>query len=103
MLEKVITNPGELLKKIIPEKYFYDGNLVPNYFISEEDNLILCGSIDWIEYLEDIDKLRIIDFKTSRNDEKNNSLQLPIYYLLITNLQKLNQKNKIYDISEVAY
>lgn len=103
MLKKIIDNPRELLNKIIPIKYFYAGDLIPNYYISPEDNLILCGSIDWIEYLEETDKLRIIDFKTGRNDEKDDSLQLPIYCLLIMNLQKENGKDKVYNISEVAY
>lgn len=103
MLKKIIDNPRELLNKIIPIKYFYNGDLIPNYYISTEDNLILCGSIDWIEYLEETDKLRIIDFKTGRNDEKDDSLQLPIYCLLIMNLQKESGKDKVYNISEVAY
>lgn len=103
MIQKVVENPRELLHKIIPIKYFYDGNLVPNYYISEEDNLILCGSIDWIEYLEETKNLRIIDFKTGRNDEKDNSLQLPIYYLILTNLQKQNNKERVYELQELAY
>ncbi len=32
--------------------------------------------------------MHIIDFKTSKYDEDENSLQLPIYYLLVTNTQK---------------
>ena len=47
--------------------------------------------------------MRIIDFKTGRNDEDEDSFQLPIYYLLLTNLQKENGKNKIYNIKEAAY
>ena len=103
MIKKVIENPNVLLNKIIPLSYFYTGDMIPNYFISPEENLILCGSIDWIEYLEKEDSLRIIDFKTGRNDEDEDSFQLPIYYLLLTNLQKENGKNKIYNIKEAAY
>lgn len=101
MLKKLVANPRELLNKIIPIKYFYDGNLVPNYYLSEEENLILCGNLDWLEYLEKTEALRIIDFKTGRNDEQPDSLQLPIYYLIITNLQK--EKTKKYTIAEIAY
>ena len=103
MIKKIVENPRELLNKIIPLSYFYTGDMIPNYYISEEENLILCGSIDWIEYLEKDNNIRIIDFKTGRNDEDNDSRQLPIYYLLLSNLQKLNNKNKVYNISEAAY
>lgn len=102
MIERVVNTPAHLLNKIIPLNYFYKGDLVPNYYLSTDENLILCGSIDWIEYLESEDKIRIIDFKTGRNDEDDDSFQLPIYYLLISNLMKENSK-KIYEIKEAAY
>lgn len=102
MIKKIINNPRELLNKIIPISYFYEGNMIPNYYLSIEDNIILCGSIDWIEYLEE-NKIRIIDFKTGRNDEDDDSFQLPIYYLLLTNLQKENNKKVEYKIREAAY
>ena len=75
--------------------------MIPNYYLSEDENIILCGSVDWIEYLEN-GSIRIVDFKTGRNDEDDDSFQLPIYYLLISNLMKQNSK-KIYNISEAAY
>ena len=102
MIKKVIESPKILLNKIIPQEYFYKGDMIPNYYLSEEENIILCGSIDWIEYLSETDSLRIIDFKTGRNDEDGDSFQLPIYYLLLSNLMKENSK-KIYNISESAY
>ncbi|QQS44706.1 PD-(D/E)XK nuclease family protein [Candidatus Roizmanbacteria bacterium] len=61
---------------------------LPHYWLSEEDNIILCGKIDWLEYLPETDSVHIIDFKTSKYDEDGDSLQLPIYYLLVTNTQK---------------
>ncbi|MDP3918039.1 MAG: PD-(D/E)XK nuclease family protein, partial [Candidatus Woesebacteria bacterium] len=48
---------------------------------------ILCGKIDWLEYLEKTDSVHIIDFKTGKNEEEKESLQLPIYLLLATTLQ----------------
>jgi ATP-dependent helicase/DNAse subunit B len=60
---------------------------LPNYFLSEEDNIILCGKIDWLEYKEKSDSVHIIDFKTGKNVEPEDSLQLPIYLLLATNTQ----------------
>ncbi|MEI6352622.1 MAG: PD-(D/E)XK nuclease family protein [Candidatus Nomurabacteria bacterium] len=102
MIKRVVANPGILLNKIIPLNYFYKGDMIPNYYLSTEENLILCGSIDWTEYLEKDDAIRIVDFKTGRNDEDDDSFQFPIYYLLITNLMKENSK-KIYKIKEAAY
>jgi hypothetical protein len=60
---------------------------LPRMWLSEEENIVLCGKIDWIEYMEDTDSVHIIDFKTGRNEEGQNSLQLPIYYLLASSVQ----------------
>ena len=68
---------------------------LPNYFLSEEDNIILCGKIDWLEYLPEKDAVNIIDFKTNKMDENADSLQLPIYELLVKNCQK-RPVNKAY-------
>ena len=42
--------------------------------------------MDWIEYLDESKSLRVIDFKTGRNEEKEESMQLFIYKLLIEKL-----------------
>ncbi|MBP9765867.1 MAG: PD-(D/E)XK nuclease family protein [Candidatus Pacebacteria bacterium] len=106
MIKRVINNPNILINKIIPLSYFYEGDIVPNYYLSVDENIVLCGSIDWIEYLPESNAIRIVDFKTGRNDEDDDSFQLPIYYLLISNLMKeqntLSAK-KIYEIKEAAY
>ena len=60
----------------------------PNFVLNEEDNIILCGLIDWLEYVEADDSVRVIDFKTGKNKEDEDSLQLPIYLLLLDALQK---------------
>ena len=60
----------------------------PNFFLSEEENIILNGKVDWLEYIPEDDSVRVIDFKTGRNKENEDSLQLPIYLLLLNNLQK---------------
>lgn len=52
-------------------------------------NLILTGKLDWIE--KDGDYYHVIDFKTGKNEEKADSLQLPIYSVLAAEL--LNSKN----------
>ncbi|MBU0998178.1 PD-(D/E)XK nuclease family protein [Patescibacteria group bacterium] len=85
MLKNIEENPGPIINKAIKLKS-EDG--LPYYWFSEKDNIILCGKIDWIEYLEKTNSIHIIDFKTGKNEESSGSLQLPIYLLLATNLQK---------------
>lgn len=82
MLRKVMEHPGPLSKLSIKLKqdFLY-------YWLSEEDNIILCGKIDWLEYLQETDSVHIIDFKTSKKEEKADSLQLPIYLLLAEHCQ----------------
>jgi len=82
MIAVLANNPGPVKKKAIKLK-----EMVPYYWFSEEENLILCGKIDWIEYLEATDSVHIIDFKTGRREEKEDSLQFPIYLLLAKHCQ----------------
>jgi hypothetical protein len=86
MLQKVIEDPKMLINKTIPTKSYYDGDMLPNVYLSEQENIILCGNIDWIEYLDSSNSLRVIDFKTGNNEEKEESNQLYIYRLLIEKL-----------------
>ena len=87
MILRVQKNPGPLLNKTIKLPPAHN-NMPPNFFISEKENIILNGKIDWLEYIEADDTLRVIDFKTGKNEEKQDSLQLPIYVLLLNALQK---------------
>lgn len=82
MVNRVMSNPGPLKKKAIKIR-----QELPYFWLSEEDNIILCGRIDWLEYVEESDSVRIVDFKTGKFDEDPNSLQLPIYYLLAAHCQ----------------
>jgi len=83
MLRRVMKNPGPLAHLAV--KISQD---LPWYWLSEEDELILSGKIDWLEYLPDQDAVHIIDFKTSKqNREASESLQLPIYHLLVNHVQ----------------
>ncbi len=99
MLKNVMADPKMLLNKTISTKSYYDGDMLPNFYISPEENIILCGNVDWIEYVEPAkaklspegDKykngsLKVIDFKTGKNEEKENSPQLFVYKLLIEKL-----------------
>lgn len=82
MIRRVIKNPGPLGELAI--KINMD---LPFYWLSEDDNIILCGKIDWLKYYPDSNSVEIIDFKTSRHEEGEDSLQLPIYHLLVKNCQ----------------
>ncbi len=83
MLRRVMAHPGPL--KNLAVKIKMD---LPHFWLSESDEIILCGKIDWLEYFPDEDTVHIIDFKTGKNDEDSDSLQLPIYHLLVSNCQK---------------
>lgn len=86
MLMRVMDNPGPLLNKAIKIRKD-DPNYLPNFYLSTEDNIVLCGRIDWLEYIEEDDSVHIIDFKTGLHDERPDSLQIPIYNLLVSNCQ----------------
>lgn len=83
MIRRVMNNPGPISGLAV--KIQMD---LPQFWLSEEDNIILCGKIDWLEYLPETDSVHIIDFKTGKSEEDGESLQLPIYRLLVQNCQK---------------
>ena len=83
MLRRVTNHPGPLAELSV--KIQMD---LPYFWLSEEDNIILCGKIDWLEYLPETDSVHIIDFKTGKSNEESGSLQLPIYHLLVHHCQK---------------
>lgn len=83
MIRRVMGAPGpvaDLAVKIQKD--------LPHYWLSEEDNIMLCGKVDWLHYLPDTDSVHIIDFKTGKYAEDAESLQLPIYHLIVHNCQK---------------
>ncbi len=83
MMRRVMAHPGPIAELSV--KINMD---LPYFWLSEEEGIILCGKIDWLEYLPDIDSVHIIDFKTGKSEENDDSLQLPIYHLLVVNCQK---------------
>lgn len=87
MILMVAQNPGPLAQKTVKLRPA-SNNMPPNFFLSEEENIILNGKIDWLEYIPEDDSVRVIDFKTGKNDEGQDSLQMPIYILLLNALQK---------------
>lgn len=83
MIRRVVEHPAPLLQKALRMK-----EDLPWYYLSEEHNIILCGKVDWMQYVPEDDSVHILDFKTGKSDEKENSLQLPIYHLIVHNCQK---------------
>lgn len=91
MIERVMKNPGPIARLAVKIKQD-----LPHYYLSEEEDIILCGKIDWLEYLKEEKRVHIIDFKTGAVKENNNSLQLPIYLLLVKNTQSHKVKKASY-------
>ncbi len=87
MIARVAHHPEPLLHKTVKVKNGQN-DMPPNFFLSDTDNIILCGKIDWLIYKPEDDSIHILDFKTGKHEEKEESLQLPIYQLLLKNLQK---------------
>lgn len=88
MLQRVTDHPGPLGNKAIKLKVANPSFPILQFQLSIEKNIILCGKIDWIEYLPKTDSVHIVDFKTGKHEEDPTSLQLGIYCLLVQNLQK---------------
>lgn len=87
MILRVSKNLQPLLQKAIKLPDHHNG-MPPNFFLSDEENIILNGKIDWLQYVPEDDSIRVIDFKTGKNDEDKDSLQLPIYVLLLAAEQR---------------
>lgn len=96
MLQTVIDNPGPIANKAVALKIDDPSFTLPRYKISIEEDIMLCGKIDWMEYMPETNSVHIIDFKTGKHEEDPGSLQLAIYCLLVKNLQKR-------DIHKVSY
>lgn len=101
MIKRVAKNPGLLQNKAVKiqpqtEKDRLSNFDLPYYHISEEEEIILCGKIDWLEYIDTDESVHIVDFKTGKNEEDEGSLQLPIYLLLAKNCQKFNVSRASY-------
>lgn len=83
MLAVIEADPGPITRLAVKIS-----DPLPHYWLSPEEKIILCGKIDWLEYLPDTDSVHIIDFKTGKYEEEASSMQLPIYVLLTQHTQK---------------
>jgi ATP-dependent helicase/DNAse subunit B len=82
MIDTVMTHFDPLLFETVSM-----GNDLPFYWLSESENVILCGKVDWLAKHPE-GGFQIIDFKTGKNEENEDSLQLPIYALLVSKILK---------------
>lgn len=85
MINRVRFHPGPIVEKAV--KLTSPDNLPPRFYLSPDEHIILSGKIDWLEYLPGDNSVHIIDFKTGKHEENEDSLQLPIYALLVNNCQ----------------
>lgn len=63
-------------------------NNLPKFDLVPEEQIVLCGKIDWLSFNENSRSVHIIDFKTGKYEERETSLQLLIYFLLAKNCQQ---------------
>ena len=76
-----------MLERFFKNKHFQETEAVkiPSFPKADLGNdLILTGKLDWIE--KEGDFYHIIDFKTGKNEEKEDSQQLPIYSVLVSKI-----------------
>lgn len=79
-----------MLERFWGDEHFHTsaGVKIPNFpKVELGDDLILTGKLDWIE-MGNEGEYQITDFKTGKNKEKEDSLQLPIYAILIGDIFK---------------
>lgn len=83
--EDIFKKRGQIMIKkvegsaILSKKSLKKDKDLPKMELSPSMDLI--GNFDWVELMKD-GSLHIIDFKTGKNKENGNSLQLPIYQVL---------------------
>ncbi len=86
--EKTFRERGEaMLKNFFAHPHFKASakTKLPDFpKIDLGDDLFLTGKLDWIE--EEGGGYHVVDFKTGKNEEREDSMQLPIYALLASRL-----------------
>lgn len=77
-----------LVKRFMNNPHFVFGKTFFQDFLGVDyplkPNVVICGNADWIEKNPD-GTLIVVDFKTGSRQEKEDSLQLPIYKYLVEN------------------
>ena len=91
--ETYLSRAREMLRRFWANDHFHTclGVKIPAFpKVDLGPDLILTGKLDWIEMGED-KYYHIIDFKTGKNKEKEDSLQLPIYAIMVSQLFKTDK------------
>lgn len=94
MISNVIDNPGPISRpalRLLPSR-----SELPWIWLDEDEELIISGKTDWLEYVEKNKTVNIIDFKTGAKEEDANSLQFKIYQLLMRELKPKFALGKAY-------
>lgn len=93
LMDNIQNNPGPLARPLV--KLLKDRKDLPWVWVCEKEEIITSGKTDLIEWEED--GLVPIDLKTSaKNSEKADSLQLPIYSILIDHFKTKKAKKGAY-------
>lgn len=82
----------EMINRFWNNKHFQTTEAVkiPNFPKAELGNdLILTGKLDWVEQTPE--GVKIIDFKTGKNEERSDSQQMPIYAYLVSQVLNINK------------
>lgn len=84
----------DMIERFSRNKHFFQTEMVkiPNFLkVPLGFDLVLIGKVDWIEKTQD--GYKIVDFKTGKQEEREDSWQMPIYAYLVSKV--LNIKNII--------
>ena len=74
----------EMLNRFWENPHFHQalGAVIPNFpKVDLGEKLILTGKLDWVE--QEGESYHIIDFKTGKNEQRSDSVQLPTYALMV--------------------
>jgi CRISPR/Cas system-associated exonuclease Cas4 (RecB family) len=97
----------EMLRKVMKKPQFLENKSVKldksllAFPLSLDSDFILCGKVDWLEFIPEDKSIHICDFKTGQNRESEDSLQLGIYYWLVS--QYLASKQADLEIKKMTY
>lgn len=81
----------EMLNRFWENPHFHTavGAKIPNFpKVDLGEKLILTGKLDWVE--QDGESYHIIDFKTGKNEQRADSMQLPTYALMVHEIFNTN-------------
>ena len=87
----------EMINRFWNNKHFQitEAVKIPNFPKAELGNdLILTGKLDWVEKTPE--GVKIVDFKTGKNEEREDSQQMPIYAYLISQVLNTNKITACY-------